>query len=165
MKYDKNGFYKVESAICFIKSDFYPLKRVKKQFFKYEFYLGIGGNLGNTKKRFETFFNKFKKDRRFFISKTSPILLNKAFGYKNQPNFLNAVLLVQSSRCPNEVLKIMQHYENIFGRKRSFKNAPRTLDLDILYFNTKVRKTKKLIVPHYGANERISVILPLGMML
>ncbi|NLK67178.1 MAG: 2-amino-4-hydroxy-6-hydroxymethyldihydropteridine diphosphokinase [Campylobacteraceae bacterium] len=160
-----NGFYKVNDAICFKKSSFYPQVRAKKEFFKYEFVLGIGGNLGDSKKRFEVFLNKLQKDRRFFVVKTSPLLLNKAFGYRNQPDFLNAVLLVQSSKSPNEVLKIMQHYENIFGRKRSFKNAPRTLDLDILYFNTKVRKTKKLILPHPGVDKRASVVLPLGAML
>ena len=159
-----NGFYKLNDAICFKKSSFYPFKKSKKEFFRYEFYLGVGGNLGNTKKRFEVFFNKFKKDRRFFIVKSSPILLNKAFGYTNQPDFLNAVLLVQSSKSPNEVLKIMQHYETIFGRKRSFKNAPRTLDLDILYFSTKVRKTKRLILPHLGVSQRVSVSVPMGLM-
>ena len=59
----------------------------------------------------------------------------------------------------------MQHFEICFKRKRSFKNAPRTLDLDILYFNTKVRKNKNLIIPHPGAEKRISVIIPLGIML
>ena len=105
-----------------------------------------------------------KNDKRFFVTQNSVILRNKAFGYTEQNDFLNAVMFVQTSKSPNEVLKIMQRYELKFGRKRSFKNAPRTLDLDILYFDKKVRKTPKLILPHYGASKRVSVVLPLGLM-
>lgn len=160
-----NGFYKINDAKCFIKSKFYPFKRAKKEYFKYEFYLGIGGNIGEVKKIFQKLFQKINKDKRFFINSTSPILLNKAFGYTKQNDFLNAIIRIQTSKSPNEVLKLMQHFEICFKRKRSFKNAPRTLDLDILYFNTKVRKNKNLIIPHPGAEKRISVIIPLGIML
>ncbi|MGF7494363.1 2-amino-4-hydroxy-6-hydroxymethyldihydropteridine diphosphokinase, partial [Campylobacter concisus] len=55
-------------------------------------------------------------------------------------------------------------YESKFKRVRTFKNAPRTLDLDILYFSKKVYKTPRLIVPHPGASKRLSVIVPLGLM-
>ena len=158
-----NGFFEFSDAICFVKSAFFPFFRAKKRRFKGEFVLGIGGNIGNVKKRFESFFMNLKNDRRFFVTQNSPILRNKAFGFVAQEDFLNAVMFVQTSKSPNEVLKIMQRYELKFGRKRSFKNAPRTLDLDILYFDKKVRKTPRLILPHYGVNGRTSVILPLGL--
>ena len=58
----------------------------------------------------------------------------------------------------------MQYYEIKFKRTRSFKNAPRTLDLDILYFSEKIRQSDDLQIPHHGVNERISVIIPLGSM-
>lgn len=159
-----NNFYEFSDAVKFIKSSFFPFWRRKNSHYKNEFVLGLGGNLGNTKKRFERFFMNLKNDKRFFITQNSVILQNKAFGYTAQSDFLNAVMFVQTSKFPNEVLKIMQRLELKFGRKRSFKNAPRTLDLDILYFDKKVRKTPRLILPHYGVNERVSVILPLGLM-
>ena len=159
-----NDFYEFSDAIKFIKSSFFPFFRAKKRYFKGEFVLGIGGNIGNVKKRFENFFMNLKNDKRFFVTQNSVILKNRAFGYTKQDDFLNAVMFVQTSLSPNTTLKIMQRYELKFGRKRSFKNAPRTLDLDILYFDKKVRKSPRLILPHYGVNERISVILPLGLM-
>ena len=159
-----NNFYEFNDAIRFIKSSFFPFWRKKNPNFKNEFVLGIGGNLGNVKKRFEKFFINLKNDKRFFVTQNSAILQNKAFGYTKQNDFLNAVMFVQTSLSPNLTLKIMQRYELKFGRKRSFKNAPRTLDLDILYFDKKVRKSPRLILPHYGVNERVSVILPLGLM-
>lgn len=165
MKLQNNGFYKSSDALCFVKAKFYPFKRSKKGHFKYEFYLGVGGNLGDVKKTFKKLFYKLNKDKRFFINATSQVLKNKAFGYTAQNDFLNAIIRVQTSKSPNEVLKLMQHFERVFKRKRSFKNAPRTLDLDILYFNAKVRKKEKLLLPHPGVTKRISVIIPLGEML
>ena len=73
-------------------------------------------------------------------------------------------MLVQSSLPPLTLLEIMQRAELRFGRKRSFKNAPRTLDVDILYASAKVRACEWLALPHPSACERISVILPLGEM-
>ena len=73
-------------------------------------------------------------------------------------------MLVQSSLAPFALLKIMQRAELRFGRKRGFKNAPRTLDVDILYASAKVRTCEQLVLPHPGVSERISVILPLGEM-
>lgn len=163
VEFKKNGIVKFSDGVALIKSPFFPTIRAKKSYFKNEFLLGLGGNIGDSAKRFERFLMKLRKDRRFFVCESSVILQNKAFGYISQDDFLNAILLVQSSKFPNEILKIMQHYEGIFGRKRSFKNAPRTLDLDILYCNVKA-KNKRLILPHPGVNNRISVILPLGLM-
>ena len=54
--------------------------------------------------------------------------------------------------------------EKIFGRKRSFKNAPRTLDIDIIDFSAKIRQSERLRLPHPKACQRLSVILPLAMM-
>ncbi|NLY03848.1 MAG: 2-amino-4-hydroxy-6-hydroxymethyldihydropteridine diphosphokinase [Campylobacter sp.] len=155
--------YGVKDALEFQKSKFYPYNLNYKSNFKYSFYLGIGGNLGDTKMIFDRFFIKLKGDNRFNIVNTSPLLLNRAFGYKDQPDFLNAVMLVQTSLSPKTTLKVMQHFEGIFKRKRSFKNAPRTLDLDILWYSTKTRpRDEKLLLPHPGVAKRASVLLPFG---
>ncbi|ASM36465.1 2-amino-4-hydroxy-6-hydroxymethyldihydropteridine diphosphokinase [Campylobacter sputorum] len=162
VKYSKNGFFELKDAIKFIKSDFFPFYRKIKNY-KYSIILGLGGNVGKVKQRFDKIFQILSKDRRFYIAQSSPIVLNKAFGFTKQDDFLNAVLFLQTNLHPKEVLKIMLNLELKFKRKRPFKNAPRTIDLDILYTNIKI-KSKRLIVPHPGVNERISVILPLGLM-
>lgn len=162
VKYSKNCFFKLKDAIKFVKSPFFPYKKSKK-ILKYEIILGIGGNVGKVKQNFDKIFQILSKDKRFYISQSSAIVLNKAFGFRQQNDFLNAILFLQTNLHPKEVLKIMLNLELKLKRKRPFKNAPRTIDLDILYTNTKI-KSKKLIVPHPGVNERISVILPLGLM-
>lgn len=160
-----SGFRKI------IKSAFFPRKfarnskKLKK--IRYTYILGIGGNVSNIKEvksRFERLVVKLSNDRRFKLVKSSPIIQNKAFGYEAQADFLNAVLEIKSSLYAPEVLKIMLNYEKNFGRKRSFKNAPRTLDIDIIDFSAKIRQSERLVLPHPKADERLSVILPLAMM-
>lgn len=102
-------------------------------------------------------------DKRFKILSTSPMLINEAFGFKEQKDFTNAVMLIQTNLHARALLKVLLYYEVKFKRKRTFKNAPRTLDLDLLYFSQKVKCDKWCEVPHKGAKERVSVILPLGM--
>ena len=160
----ENGFYECADALCVVKSAVFPMRRRERGNFKNLYLLGLGGNLGDVGRRFERFYRVLQSDARFFVAQNSLILKNKPFGFLRQENFLNAVMLVQSSLWPNPMLKIMQRAELRFGRKRSFKNAPRTLDVDILYASAKVRPGGRLSLPHPGINERISVILPLGAM-
>ncbi|MSN97152.1 2-amino-4-hydroxy-6-hydroxymethyldihydropteridine diphosphokinase [Campylobacter sp. FMV-PI01] len=158
----KNSFFELDEIYSLKKSKFFPYKQTRCDDFKYEFFLNLGGNLGNVQENFEKFFLLLKKDRRFCITQSSPIFLNKAFGYEKQPDFLNAVMVVKTSKSPNETLKILNHFERIFKRKRSFKNAPRTLDLDILYYKNLTLNTNKLTLPHPGVYDRIPVIFGLG---
>ena len=160
----KNGFYECADALCVVKSAVFPMRRRERGNFKNLYLLGLGGNLGDVRRRFERFYRVLQSDTRFFVAQNSLILKNKPFSFLRQENFLNAVMLVQSSLAPLALLKIMQRAELRFGRKRSFKNAPRTLDVDILYASAKVRSGSRLALPHPGVNERISVILPLGTM-
>lgn len=160
----KSGFFECADALCVVKSAVFPMRRRERGNFKNLYLLGLGGNLGDVRRRFERFYRVLQSDTRFFVAQNSLILKNKPFGFLRQENFLNAVMLVQSSLAPLSLLKIMQRAELKFGRKRSFKNAPRTLDVDILYASAKVRPSSRLALPHPGVNERISVILPLGTM-
>lgn len=164
-KFLKNDFIFLQDAIKLIKSSFFPRKfRDDKGFYRELFLVGVGGNLNNVKKIFEKLVFELNKDRRFGLIASSPILLNKPFGYTNQPNFYNAVLLLATSKSPKETLKIMQHYEKKFKRKREFPNAPRTLDLDILYFDSLNLDDERLVLPHPGVEKRVSTIVPIGLM-
>ena len=147
-----------------VKSRFCPSFFHKRDEFKYEALVGMGGNIGDSAKRFDKFIRVITSDSRFHVVEVSPILINAAFGYEAQDDFSNAVINLQTSMSPRNLLKILRHYESKFKRVRTFKNAPRTLDLDILYFSKKVYKTPRLIVPHPGADKRLSVIVPLGLM-
>lgn len=143
---------------------FFPFLRSANPAFKHTVVVGIGGNEGDVKKRFVALFRFLQNDRRFFVVETSPILQNPPFGYCEQNDFYNAVMVMQTSLHVRTVLKTLLHVEKLFGRKRSFKNAPRTLDLDIIFFDTLKRKQKHLTLPHPHWAERLSVIIPLVLL-
>ena len=131
---------------------------------KYSVTIGVGGNIGDTKKIFDKLILCLKKDARFTLLMTSPLLQNPPFGFLEQSDFLNGIIRLKTNLCPSAFLKAMQRYENKFGRKRSFQDAPRTLDIDIIFFDDKKINTENLIIPHKNWASRESVIIPLKRM-
>ncbi len=129
---------------------------------RYECIVGIGGNVGDVRRRFEHLFVVLQKDKRVSLIKTSLILKNPPFGYTDQDDFFNSILVLKTSMQPKIFLRYLQRLEKKFGRKRSFANAPRTLDLDIIFFDNRKINTKDLIVPHPYFAQRESVMIPLA---
>ena len=128
---------------------------------KYIVTIGIGGTIGNTKKIFDKLLLCLNKNSNFDLLMTSPLLLNPPFGFLEQKPFLNGIIRLSTNLSVNEFFKITQRLEKRFGRKRSFQDAPRTLDIDIIFFDNKKKKKKKLIIPHKNWANRESVIIPL----
>ena len=155
---------RVAGARRFDKCLFFPKVFDFRPGFKNSVILGLGGNIGDVKKRFNRLHFKLSRNSRFHVVENSALLINEAFGFKAQADFTNAVMLVQTSLAARQILKITVNLERRFGRVRSFKNAPRTLDIDILYFSGRSRNDTRLTLPHPGAQSRASVILPLGTM-
>ena len=139
----------------------FPYKNSKQSSKNNQVTIGIGGNIGDTRKIFKKLFLVLQQDNRFLIEKTTPILQNPPFGYLEQNDFFNALIVLRTDLGAFECLRAFQHYENKFKRKRSFKDAPRTLDIDIIFFNRQKINTKDLIVPHQGYKNRQSVLIPL----
>ncbi len=150
----------IQNLTLFYTSN-YPKKFNSTSNKKYSVTIGIGGNIGNTKRIFDKLILCLKKDSRFILLMTSPLLKNPPFGFLEQSDFLNGIIALKTNLAPNEFLKNMQRLEKRFGRKRSFQDAPRTLDIDIIFFNNKKINTKDLIVPHKDWANRESVIIPL----
>ncbi len=129
-----------------------------------EVWIGIGGNLGRVDRRFRRLWYFLRGDRDLRPLESSPILLNPPFGYLDQPEFHNAVLRVATRSSPGELMRRLLRIEGRFGRRRSFANAPRTLDLDLLFYGDRRVRSRDLRVPHPRWRERLSVTIPLAMM-
>jgi 2-amino-4-hydroxy-6-hydroxymethyldihydropteridine diphosphokinase len=123
--------------------------------------LGIGGNIGDVCRRFERLLLYLHRSTFLSVYQTSPLLQNPAFGYKAQKDFINAIIEIETMLQPKALLAYLLRVEKHFGRKRSFPNAPRTLDIDILFYENITMKTAKLTLPHHGWQERNSVLIPL----
>lgn len=123
--------------------------------------LGIGGNVGDVVRRFEKLLHYFRRDPFIALVSSSIILKNPAFGYTHQDDFFNSVVIVETTLGPKAFLQHILRVEKRFGRKRSFANAPRTLDIDILFFNAMTMNDKSLTIPHPAWYQRDSVLIPL----
>ncbi len=124
--------------------------------------LGVGGNIGNTRKRFQKLFLYLMRSGIVDIEATSPILQNPPFGYTNQEDFFNAIIIVKTNLNPRNMLKFVLRVEQFFKRDRSFKNSPRTLDIDIIFFDKISLHFEDLIIPHPYYTQRESVLIPLA---
>lgn len=85
-------------------------------------------------------------------------------GYTNQPDFLNgaAALEIPESMNPERLLSLLLTTEKELGRERPFPNAPRTCDLDLIFFEAEIRNTATLTLPHPRWQERAFVLVPLA---
>jgi 2-amino-4-hydroxy-6-hydroxymethyldihydropteridine diphosphokinase len=137
---------------------YFPFKSIKSKKGR-SLLLGIGGNIGDVSMRFQRLFAILRRD--FHLQKTSPILENPPFGYLEQDDFLNAVILLRSDSKPYTILKRMKYLERRFGRKKRFRNAPRELDIDIIFYENLKIRNYDLQIPHKYWKERDSVVIPL----
>jgi 2-amino-4-hydroxy-6-hydroxymethyldihydropteridine diphosphokinase len=80
----------------------------------------------------------------------------------SKPEYLNAVIFVETKRRPRETLQALLNVERAFGRRRSEPNAPRTLDLDLIAHGRTVLHEPGLTLPHPRAHERLFVMGPLA---
>lgn len=95
------------------------------------------------------------------IDKISPIYETEPWGYANQPLFLNQVIIGETDLSPQELLKILKSTEEYMGREKTFKNGPRLIDLDLIFYGDLILETEQLKIPHPGLHERAFVLIPL----
>jgi len=153
---------KLNESLTTFKGLHYGYKTFQKSSHRYRVSVGIGGNIGDVKRRFEHLFFVLKRDKRVELLETSLILKNPPFGFKNQDDFFNSIIVLQVSMQPTYFLDYLMRLEKKFARKRSSANAPRTLDLDIIFFDNRVIQTPRLQIPHASWSQRESVVIPLS---
>lgn len=144
-----------------LRSPLFPLQKKVKSSLRHTASIGIGGNVGDVKRRFQHLWFHLERSKKVRIEQSGVILKNPPFGYLEQDDFYNSVLKVRTSLNPRTLLRFLWRVENRFGRRRSFPNAPRTLDLDILFFDDRSIHTPELTIPHSGWKDRLSVKIPL----
>ncbi|MDF0605225.1 2-amino-4-hydroxy-6-hydroxymethyldihydropteridine diphosphokinase [Neisseriaceae bacterium TC5R-5] len=81
-------------------------------------------------------------------------------GYVDQPDFINAVAELDTRLSPHQLLQALMQIEQSFGRVRTFQNAPRVLDLDLLYYHDVTLNDEELTLPHPRLYQRGFVLIP-----
>ena len=122
-------------------------------------YLSLGANLGD---RAATLRAAIEALRRLgAVTAVSSLYGTAPVGYRDQPDFLNAAVALRTDRTPDALLEAAQAIEREFGRQRSFPNAPRILDIDLIYLDDLILTSPHLTIPHPRAAERAFVLIPL----
>ncbi len=123
-------------------------------------YLSLGSNIGKRLNNLQTAI-KLLKESGFNVIKTSSIYETSPWGVTTQPKFLNLVLKGKTKLSPEELLKKIRQTEKEMGRKKAEKWGPRIIDIDILFYDKKILKSKTLTIPHPQLHERTFVLVPL----
>ncbi|MFA5144964.1 MAG: 2-amino-4-hydroxy-6-hydroxymethyldihydropteridine diphosphokinase [Candidatus Omnitrophota bacterium] len=124
-------------------------------------YIGIGSNLGDRREKIELAIDKISRLKDTKVAKVSSIIETDPVSTLPQGKYLNAAIEIKTGLSARELLTNLQNIETELGRKRSVKNAPRTIDLDILLFDGQEIKEQDLTVPHPKMLEREFVLIPL----
>lgn len=122
-------------------------------------YLALGTNLGeretNLQKAIESLALKVRVIRKSSIYATPP------WGYTDQPEFLNQVIEVDTTLQPLPLLHLLKSIEAEMGREETFRNGPRLIDLDILFYGSEVVEGEIITIPHPRLQDRAFVLVPL----
>ncbi len=123
-------------------------------------YLGLGSNLGdresNLAQALAMLVEKVRLEKYSSIYETEPV------GYSEQPDFLNMVCSGSTDLDPFDLLTFVKEIEKGLGRVPSFPNAPRPIDIDILFYDDQIIRSESLTIPHSRIAERAFVLVPLS---
>ena len=123
-------------------------------------YILLGGNQGDPAANFSIAKNELEH-KAGNILRESSLYNTAAWGFAAQPDFLNQVIIINTTFTPAEVLEVCLGIEKLVGRIRTIKNAPRLIDLDILFYDSDIIDEAMLKIPHPRIPERKFVLVPL----
>ena len=127
-----------------------------------EAFVALGANLENPVQQVRQAIAELGSIEHTRVLTVSSLYRTAPVGYADQPDFINAVAKLQTGLSPHEMLEALHAIENRHGRRRSVRNAPRTLDLDLLLYGTRVSAEADLTLPHPRMHERAFVLMPLA---
>ncbi len=126
-------------------------------------YLLLGSNMGNSQKQLSKAIGLIENQIGKVVRQSS-LYSTAAWGNTNQPDFLNQVIIVETALAAIQTIQTILQIEKKMGRVRTVKNAPRIIDIDILFFNKEIIDQEELTVPHPQLQNRRFVLVPLNQL-
>ena len=125
-------------------------------------YIGIGSNISDKVEQCEKAISEIiKVDRHKLLAKSS-LFKTRPIGYTSQEWFVNGVIKIETDLEPLDLLRSLKAIESRLGRLETFRWGPRTIDLDILFFDEEEIKMEELQIPHPRLHGRQFVLIPLA---
>jgi 2-amino-4-hydroxy-6-hydroxymethyldihydropteridine diphosphokinase len=122
-------------------------------------YIAIGSNIEDREDYLKKVVGELKKQSKVLIC--SSLYETEPVGYADQSWFLNGVVKVETHLTPSTLLEFVLAIEEMLNRVRTIQNGPRTVDLDILFYEDKIVQEENLQIPHPRLHERAFVLIPL----
>lgn len=140
-----------------------PLENVSVKItrFWHKAYIAFGSNLGDKKAYLDKGISDLNKLDGCNVSKTSSYYVTKPYGNVEQDDFLNGCLCLKTLLCPEELLDALHAIEKSANRDRKVRWGPRTLDLDIIFYDDEILELEELIIPHVEMHKRDFVLKPM----
>ena len=126
--------------------------------------IALGSNLSEPVTQIQRAISRLAQETGIRLQAASALYRTAPVGYADQADFINAAVHIETSLAPMVLLRVLNQIEAEFGRERSFQNAPRTLDLDLIDYAGQRWQTERLVLPHPRAHERGFVLIPLADM-
>jgi len=124
-------------------------------------HIAFGGNLGNVRESFLSARKELNSTAGISVTASSRLYRTPPLGPAGQPDYLNAVIRIETSLEPMQLLDLLQSIENRHGRERRERWGARTLDLDIATWGNTAVESERLTLPHPHMHERMFVLCPL----
>jgi 2-amino-4-hydroxy-6-hydroxymethyldihydropteridine diphosphokinase len=124
-------------------------------------FVGVGANLGDAAAQVRSAIEALGRLPGTRLVQASSLYRTGPIGYADQPDFINAAALIETALAPRALLEALEAIEAKAGRERTFKDAPRVLDLDLLLYASEVIDEPGLVVPHPRLHERAFALAPL----
>lgn len=125
-------------------------------------YIALGSNMGDKAGYLKQAVKALEKEKSCRVEAVSDFITTAPYGYTNQDDFLNGCLRLATLLPPEELLGLLHRIETEAGRKREIHWGPRTLDLDIVFYDDLVLDTKELHIPHIEMHRRDFVLRPMA---
>lgn len=125
-------------------------------------YLGIGSNMGDKEANLNEAIRLLNEDEDCRVRRVSSFIITKPVGGVEQDDFLNGALYMETLKSPEELLDLLMRIEKELKRERIIRWGPRTIDLDMLFYDDEIISTERLILPHPELINREFVLQPLS---
>ena len=130
----------------------------------HQVYLSVGSNLGDREAYIKQGVEQLEDHLLIQVQKVADIVETEGYGLADQPKFLNTAVKARTLLTPRELLDQLNAIEDSAGRTREVHWGPRTLDLDIIFYDKLIYEDNRLILPHVDLENRFFVLKPLSQL-
>lgn len=124
-------------------------------------YVAMGSNMGDSKAHLDGAVEALRADSKMRVLKVADYIVTKPYGGVEQSDFLNSAVEIETLYTPEELLDKLHEIEQAHDRERLVHWGPRTLDLDILFYEDLIMDTADLTIPHKDLHNRDFVLKPM----